>query len=48
MAVALAFVGGASASAMAKPAKVAKPAGGVHTTVKPPAVMAHATGHKIA
>jgi hypothetical protein len=46
--VALAFVGGASASAMAKPAKVAKPAGGVHTTVKPPAVMAHATGHKIA
>jgi hypothetical protein len=48
MGVALAFAAGPSASAMAKPARVAKPAGGVHTTVKPPAVVAHATGHKIA
>jgi hypothetical protein len=55
MAVAAAFAGGASATAMAKPAgsahqpaKTARPAGGVHTTLKAPSVRAHATGHKIA
>jgi hypothetical protein len=36
------------ANATAKPTRTAKPAGGAHTTVKPPSVVAHATGHKIA
>jgi hypothetical protein len=45
MGVAVALAGGASATASAKPA-TAKP--NPQTTVKPPSVVAHATGHKIA
>jgi hypothetical protein len=42
LAVSAALAGGASATAMAKPATKR------HTPVKPAHVMAHATGHKIA
>jgi hypothetical protein len=47
--VAAVLAGGASGTAMAKPtARLAKSTRGAHTTVKPPSVLAHAAGHKIA